>query len=141
MNHNCILKLLQYNVEKINFVLNKEFDYSITNIEVTPNFECTLKKIDECRAKIILEFIMKNSVEHPLPFDCNIAISGIFSCENWEENNNEIMKINSVSILFPFLRALIATITSNAAVPPYVLPVMNINALLSEQLEKQKSNK
>ena len=36
-------------------------------------------------------------------------------------------------VLYPYVRALVTTITANANVPPYILPVMNSNSLFKDK--------
>lgn len=43
---------------------------------------------------------------------------------------------NSIAILFPYIRAMVSTLTLQANVKPIVLPTMNLSAL-KEQLRKQ----
>ncbi len=37
--------------------------------------------------------------------------------------------INSIAILFPYVRAFVSTVTLQANIPPIVLPTMNISSL------------
>ena len=129
MKGESILSLTKYDVEKINFDLNDGFEFSDEPIKVNPTFNRGINKIIKDSAKITLGFELRSTKENPSPFNLSIVISGIFELIDWERNNTEIMKTNTVAILFPFLRSLIATVTANASIPPYVLPVININAL------------
>lgn len=126
-----ILKLDSYNVLNISFSFNSEYQYQQQGIiEVNPSLTRQIKKIDENKAEVVLAFAIQKTDELPTPFDLEIAIKGIFECEQWETEFPDIMRINTVAILFPFLRALIATVTANASVPPYVLPVLNVEEWL-----------
>lgn len=128
-----ILKLVNYNVLNISFSLNLEYQYQQHGpIEVNPRLTRQIKKIDENKAEVVLAFAIQKTDELPTPFDLEITIMGIFECEQWETESPDIMKINTVAILFPFLRSLIATVTANASVPPYVLPVLNVEQWLKE---------
>lgn len=63
----------------------------------------------------------------------NICIEGVFSMPNWDKDESRLLMIsNTVAILFPYLRSLVTIITANANVPPYTLPVMNINELFAK---------
>ncbi|MDE7439390.1 MAG: protein-export chaperone SecB [Clostridia bacterium] len=130
MESNSVLKLLNYKVNQIHFDLNSDFDGKEFNVK--PTFKKEINKIDADKAKVVLKIAMNSTKEAPAPFTLQIIISGIFELKDWENSNSEIMKVNTVAILFPFLRSLLATVTCNAAVPPYVLPVLNINALLDD---------
>ena len=130
MEHKSVLKLLNYKVNQIHFDLNPDFDSKDFNVK--PTFKREINKIDADKAQVVLKISMNSTQEAPSPFALQIVISGVFELKDWENSNPEIMKVNTVAILFPFLRSLLATVTCNAAVPPYVLPVLNINALLED---------
>ena len=133
------LQLLKYKVDKIEFNLNE--NYKIiqgTSIELNQNLERIISKIDENTLQVTLKYDIYNLENKQVPFTMSIIISSVFSLLNWEqENNKEIAMVNTVAILFPFMRSLIATITANANVPPYILPVLNVAAWLNN-LEKNK---
>ena len=133
------LQLLKYTVNKIEFNLNE--NYKIiqgTSIELNQNLERIISKIDENTLQVTLKYDIYNLENKQVPFTMSIIISSVFSLQNWEqESNKEIATVNTVAILFPFMRSLIATITANANVPPYILPVLNVAAWL-DNLEKNK---
>lgn len=142
MKNECILSLLNYKVERIHFDLNNKFEVKENEqIPVTPNLARKIEKIDKNKCKVSLGFIVNQTPEEPAPFDIEIWVSGEFEVENWENENKKIVEINTVAILFPFLRALIATVTSNASVPPYILPAFNVVAWFEEAEKKQKEQK
>ena len=141
MNNECIIELLKYQVEKIHFDINPTFDFqNNTSIEIAPSLSRDIAKIDDETAKVTLAFHINNNEKLITPFDVEIIISGTFKLNDWENENVDIMKINTVAILFPFLRALVATVTSNANVPPYVIPVFNVEAWLDESEKKEQEN-
>ena len=128
------LSLLKYSVDKIFFEVNDEYDYSkAKEIKLNQDLNKTINKIDENTFKTTLIFKIYGTEEIPVPFTLSISISGIFELEDWEsEKNKQIAEKNTVAILFPFLRSLIATVTANCSVPPYVMPVINVNAFISD---------
>lgn len=130
MQANSSLFLNNYIVNTMRFVYNNHFEFgNHTSIDINPKFRKTIRKIDENSASVQLEFFIDNN-DLSLPFEIEVAIEGIFTLENWEmEEKKSIMKYNTVAILFPYLRSIVTMLTANANVPPYVLPVMNINAL------------
>lgn len=59
-----------------------------------------------------------------------VNVAGVFRLDNWEvSENSELIKANTAAILFSYLRALVSMITTNANIPSYTIPVMNIAAL------------
>lgn len=128
------LSLLKYSVDKIFFEVNDEYDYSkAKEIKLNQDLNKTINKINENTFKTTLSFKIYGTEEIPVPFTLSISISGLFGLEDWEsEKNKQIAEKNTVAILFPFLRSLIATVTANCSVPPYVMPVINVNAFISD---------
>lgn len=72
-------------------------------------------------------------VDSVAPFELRASIVGHFSFSDVPEDGTEqgekfkrnILNQNAVAILFPFLRAIVATLTTNANIPAMLLPVAN----------------
>ena len=128
------LLLLKYQVDKIVFSLNDKFDFKSTKaVKLNQNFSRNVEKIDENHCKVSLMFSVDDNEENPTPFELNVQISGIFKLDNWEEGDRStFINTNAIAILYPFVRSLVATLTANANVPTYVLPVFNIVAWFEE---------
>lgn len=67
-----------------------------------------------------------------MPFHIHVAIVGHFTYFDQDETidatlKDHILQTNTISILFPFLRQIVATLTNNANVATLMLPIMNFN--------------
>ena len=67
-----------------------------------------------------------------LSFHIHVAIVGHFTYFDQDETidanlKDHILQTNTISILFPFLRQIVATLTNNANVATLMLPIMNFN--------------
>lgn len=135
----AVMHLLKYQVEKMEFNVNEEFQNNkCKKIELNQNLERIITKIDDNNVKVSLKFDIYNMPEKQVPFTISIIVSGIFELVEWEKEENKILATtNTVAILFPYLRALVSMLTSNANVPTYILPVINIAALLDEKESKK----
>jgi preprotein translocase subunit SecB len=64
-----------------------------------------------------------------MPFELKVSMVGHFTYQEQEGEDtvvkDHILQENTVSILFPFLRSIVAALTSNANIPTLMLPVMN----------------
>lgn len=128
------LKLLTHSLSNITFKINDSFDWSNESlIDMHPNFERRIKKIDDDHASIEIEF--KTSVSAELPFYLNVTIVGVFECENWDKDKigRTIISDNATCVIFPYLRHAISEITMMSGLPSYVLPIMNIHDLFEQQ--------
>ena len=134
------LQLLKYSVNEISFVLNENYALSDQHpISLKPVFTRTVKKIDQDNCEVSLRFIIQDSKECPAPFTMTAVVTGAFKLKDWEKkDNNDLINMNAVAIMFPFLRALIATITSNANIPAVVLPVFNVIAYFENEEKKEQ---
>lgn len=134
MQGNSLLSLKKYIVKNIQFSINENFEFNKnTTIELRPEFARNIRKVDENNALISLIFRIKNE-DLSLPFSIEADIEGWFHLENWEQPELvSLMVTNSIAILFPYLRSLVSVITANANIAPYVIPVMNINALFDQK--------
>lgn len=125
------MKLLNYKVLKTTFELNEDFEFKSKKIDIQPSFNRDIVKIDDNHYKISLSIKISNDInKEPIPFNACVVISSIFELANWESEAAHAIAINNATaIMFPYLRTLLATITLNGNIPPYMLPVMNISSL------------
>lgn len=128
------IKLIQYQVLKTFFELNTEFQFSSKKIEINPDFNRKIQKIDDNKFQIKLCVkITKEKHLHSIPFYAEVIISAMFELDQWEKEAFKIIAVdNATAIMFPFLRTLLSTITLNGNIPPYTLPIMNINKLFMD---------
>lgn len=66
-------------------------------------------------------------------YDIKVQISGIFSLSEESVLGKKVLANNTVAILFPYLRSQLTLLTSQPGFEPMILPVMNINALMSDE--------
>lgn len=139
--HKSCLTLKNYIVNTINFSINEKFQNPEGKpVELRPEFQRKIGKIDDNNVLVSLRFSIKNE-NNDMPFDIYADIRGAFELENWE--SPELLPLitsNAVAILFPYLRSLITMVTANANISPYVLPVMNIGALFEQNNNQENTN-
>jgi preprotein translocase subunit SecB len=114
-------------VEKMNFQRNQIASgvIRLTQSSIGKNID----KLDEKEYKCSLTLKMSDEEE---TVDLEIVISGIFEFQS-ELNADQkeiIITKNTMSILFPYLRAQVTLMTAQPDIEPVVIPAININALL-----------
>ena len=131
---NIQIRLTGYTVDKISFIANKSFDFKANSkVKVTPKFDREVTKVDD------QTFVLSLSVsfDHPensIPFFMDVQVSGKFVFTNWETDQFYLLaKNHATSVLYPYVRALVTTVTANANVPPYIIPIMNSSALFKDK--------
>ncbi len=128
------IKLVGYTVDKMSFILNKSFKIEPNHkVQVKPNFNREITKRNN-DSFILSLAISLDDYNEDIPFYLDIQISGIFNVEKWEQEPAlSLSKINGTAILFPYLRSLVTTLTANANVPPYILPITNPARLFKDK--------
>lgn len=81
-----------------------------------------------------LSFVVKASTEDESEPFVEIRCKGFFQFENVElfEEIPDFFYRNSIAILFPYLRAYLSIITTQANVPGIILPTLNLSNLESD---------
>lgn len=126
------LYLENYNIVNVSLSINPSFKATNDSIEMNPLFGKKIIRIDDSHAAVILKVEIKN--EGNKPFFGGITIQGIFRCNNWENNEDGVFLVNqtTAAILFPYLRHALSDVTSLMNIPPYILPVVNVQALFKD---------
>ena len=70
-----------------------------------------------CRGEISIDV---SSKDQPDKFYVKVKMIGVFSFDAGADK--DLLHLETFQLLFPYVRALVSTITSNAGVPPIVLP-------------------
>ncbi|CDC43677.1 uncharacterized protein BN661_01605 [Firmicutes bacterium CAG:449] len=61
------------------------------------------------------------------PYDIDLSIEAIFELiDGTEAEKLDFMKINAISIVFPYLRSCLSVTMSSLMLQPIILPVVNI---------------
>ena len=137
------MQLKNYAVEKVSFELNKEFDIQgdPENIQLLPQFTREIIIVDDDNVIVQLSCEI-NAADGP--FFISATVMALFGLEKWNDDDvsRTMINQNTISILYPYLRALISNLTASSSVSPYVLPIMNITNLFPDiDFTKLKSNK
>lgn len=124
-----VLQFNNYKVEELSFkstpVENGQHEFTLY-----PRF---LHNVVDCGGNtydVHLSVEIASTEEHPMPFQLKVALVGrfVFSGESVSsEVKDQIIQKNAISILFPFLRSIVATLTTSANVPTLLLPIMNFS--------------
>lgn len=130
--YESILKFKKYVVNKVVFESNNEFnkekEQNAGGLNITKN-----TVFDENNKSMTINLkvnVFNKPKENNYPFEIMIDVTGYFSVE---EGTAEKLEKNAISIMYPYIRALVSTYTINSTDIALVLPPININKLLEEQ--------
>lgn len=129
--HNFIIEELEFRRSEMYKDEESELNFAF-NSEI---FEST----DKNNYKVTLNTYIDDGENKNLYI--HIKMSGYFSFKSDEKIETEVkdnlVKKNTLSILFPYLRSYITTLTAQSSIKPIILPPLNINALV-EEMDKDK---
>ncbi len=131
----CALKFNGYVVKTIEFIKNES---SSTNIRVDIGKKFNYDEKYPNKFSVGLKITLGDKdPDTTSPFYLCVELLGEFEVVESEiDKVRQFAEINAVSILFPYARALITTITANANIPPVVLPPMNIAGMMENKNEE-----
>lgn len=117
----------------INEVTLKNHNITGDNFQVKPRFTRNIKKLNESNVNVELRVEILNTEENPFPMDIAVSMSGIFDISKLEEKDiRQFLEIQSVQFLLPYIRNLIATLTTASLMAPLMLPIYDARKLFSE---------
>lgn len=128
-NNECILQLLDLYFSKYDFRMSREDNNSEYNTSF--NVEYAINEHDSSIIKVTIDTSISNSTNSISLTLQTIAIFKIEKNDIEEASYEQIMKQNTVAIIFPFIRSQISLLTTQPGMPPIILPPMNIAALLN----------
>lgn len=137
MDHS-LLQFIGYNINEINFKLNPEYDASEQEVNVNLEFDSSMNiNNDEITINLSANIFNQNDFNNKKsPFFLKITISGLFIIEKFDIQNElhkNLAEKNTLAILFPYLRSVITSTTSNANISPLIIPTLNITNYIEER--------
>lgn len=128
--------LYSYYFSNIKFKLENNHDSENLRISFAPTGEFT-EKDSVFNLKFTFKARQENEATPFIVIEC-IALFK-FSGNIIFEEIPDYFYVNSIAILFPYIRAFISTITLQANVSPLVLPTMNLVGLADQLRKKSKA--
>lgn len=126
-----VLQFKNYTVEKLHFE-STPVETDQHEFQLHPRFNRDLIDLGDNNYDVKLSVEIVSTEKHPMPFELNVEIVGHFTYDDdaevsTPEIKEEVLRRNTISALFPFLRQIVATLTTTANVATLMLPIMNFN--------------
>lgn len=131
----CKLQMNELYFSKYDFVNTHE--NMDTNYTTCFQIEYAVHNDDPSKFRIKIRTSLKNETES---VRLNLETIGVFSVdeEGISENVSEnLIKVNTVAIMFPFIRSQISLLTTQPGLEPILLPPININALVEPEIKNE----
>lgn len=134
-----VLGFKGYKIKEIEFKTNENFYLSDSDeVDLDLDFDMEKKIVDTNLELTLTAKIFQNCEELNKPFTIKVSIIGYFKFEDnlSDEIKKNLINVNAVAILYPYLRMLISNITANGGINPIILPVVNIAKFLEKKYNK-----
>ena len=118
------LRFIQYRAEELAFRRNNDIGPEKHNFQISPQIKVELK-IDKENYFIVMTAKMESTEEKPSPFDFCVKLFGHFVIV--EKTDIETLRQEGSNFLYPYLRAAVSNLVSNANMPPYFLPIIDMS--------------
>ena len=103
------------------------------SFNLAPQIRRIINQMDDTRASVEIRVEIRNTEENPFPVDVIASMTGIFDMSNIEEKDREkFLKIQSVQLILPHMRSLIASTTAAALMTPLMLPIYDARTLFPD---------
>ena len=125
--------------EELSYSVNRIKADKDTKFEIKPQFSRTARNLKE-NEKIwflTLEVKVESTEDSPKPFNLNARLVGIFEAEGIEsELDKHDLIINMTEVVYPYLRTAVSSLTANAFIKPWILPVIPAGTMFPEDREE-----
>ena len=106
-------------------------------LRITPRFECKITGNAENYTAFITVSIV-HTEENKTPFDLNVTISGLFMLGRDLADDKKGQLRLALQTLFPYLRAFVSTLTTACALPPFILPYVDVEQMVASIREQKE---
>ena len=121
--------------EELSYSMNRIKVAPDTKFEIKPQFSRTIRRVQE-NDKIwfvTLEVKVESTEESPKPFNLKARLVGVFEAEDVNtDEDKQVLAISTTEIVYPYLRAAVSALTSNAFIQPMMLPVIPAGMMFPE---------
>lgn len=132
-NKSTVLEMTSYSIKSFKYEKNKNFKLKEKNIPIPFDFQTSFKKIDD--DNLIAEINVSIENDEKFPFQLSLTLQSGFKSSKWESSAKQV-ELTTTTILFPYVRALITSLTAVAGEQPIILPVMNVAEMMKNKQSK-----
>lgn len=125
-NVKSVLLMREIFVEKLSFERKAMIKAVDEDGKIT--FSSGIEKYKDESYKVKLGVVLQGDDNYFI----SVEMAGIFEIEEDTPIKKDILEVNTLAIIFPYLRSQLTLLTSQPGFTPIVLPAINIHALLRE---------
>lgn len=120
------MKFLGYRVDFLKFSINELKENQTFNMQPNIKFDFGFNG-NKCRLKTTVK--LEKTDENPSPFDIEAIIVGDFLLSDGINIVPEEISKKACELLYPYVRSTIASLTINANLPAYFLPILDFDKI------------
>ncbi|MBP5307666.1 MAG: protein-export chaperone SecB [Clostridia bacterium] len=119
------LRFLDYKVQSSSFTLTPDITPN-RNYKITPKISCSLRRAPN---RLLCTFGVELArTDEPVPFEFNVSAVGTFAVD--EKDDVSALAVRAAETVYPFVRQSVAQLTLMANVPPYILPMLDMESVI-----------
>lgn len=131
-------------LEKVNFETDPNYTFDSDQLSV--NLGLNVEKFfsdDKHHLKLVLNANVHLSGVEPSPMRIYVSVAGYFTLQDKKNTGalETFSEIQAPTILFPFIREIIANLTMRTDFPPLLIPPSNVWVLLGKQNDEYDAPK
>lgn len=135
------LSLIYYRVNELEFKFNEAVKPN-TSFQIKPKIECKVAKKEET-LYVNLTLKINEDISSPVPFNLKIMLAGTFKTSDGSslDTIDQKAQVGEVfAMLYPYLRAIVSSLTVNCNIPAYILPSVDSEQLVEGDVDAKKTN-
>lgn len=126
------LQFLGYRVDMMQFESKQNYKSTNDPIELKPTFSRAIRRVTDTEYDVSVGVKLQQPT---LPFDAEVSLTGQFKTEG-SMDVQKVLKVNAVAILYPYIRATLSLMTTLAAIPPIIVPTINLAKMFEHEAEQ-----
>lgn len=132
----AVLEFNGYRVKEMSYKSNSKFKKE-KNLFLNPKLKVK-NNVQDNKIEVNLNVTVGSLNDDSMPFEVKCSVEGIFVYNAEQDKNNmgvdAFVRNNAVAILYPYVRALVATLTTSSnEFPGYNMPTINVGEILKDQ--------
>lgn len=134
----CKLQMLDLYFSRFDF--SQERGKNSTEYSSSFNIEYSVSSNDHSKIRVTINTSICSKENEIL---LNLQTIGLFKVEQIdieEDVYNQLVKTNTVAIMFPYIRSQVSLLTTQPGIQPIMIPPMNINVLLENNQQSPTQN-
>ena len=128
-NTECKLQMLDLYFSKFDFIQDRDKKNKDSEYNTSMKINYAINSKDNTRIKITIDTIVRNKTESIF---VNLQTVGIFRMDKNDidaDAYEQLMKLNTVAIMLPYIRSQVSLITTQPGILPVMIPPINVHSL------------